>query len=181
MHLISNLTLVNSSHLVKSGILEWTLDSGSKGSGFDSRQCLALFVLQQDTLSTLLLSTQVYKWVPGRMRTLFVAWIGIMAPVTWRLAGILLREWKLCTVLSAEFKLNPMTGVIIICARCDIVVLWIASLNAYIIIIKKSVTTEVFYSSELNGPNSQSWFISNPWSISNPWIIFSPWTKISTK
>ena len=25
------------------------------------------FVLQQDTLSTLLLSTQVYKWVPGRM------------------------------------------------------------------------------------------------------------------
>ena len=30
-----------------------------------------LFVLQQDTLSTLLLSTQVYKWVPGRMRTSF--------------------------------------------------------------------------------------------------------------
>ena len=119
-----------------SGILEWTLDSGSKGCGFDSCQCLALFVLQQDTLSTLLLSTQVYKWVPGRMRTLFVAWIGIMAPVTWRLAGILLREWKLCTVFSAELKLNPMTGVII-CARCDIhvVVLWIASLNAYIIII----------------------------------------------
>ena len=28
------------------------------------------FVFQQDTLSTLLLSTQVYKWVPGRMRTL---------------------------------------------------------------------------------------------------------------
>ena len=24
------------------GILEWTLDSGSKGSGFDSRQCLVL-------------------------------------------------------------------------------------------------------------------------------------------
>ena len=46
--------------------MDWTLDSRSKDCGFDSRQCLALFVLQQDTLSTLLLSTQVYKWVPGR-------------------------------------------------------------------------------------------------------------------
>ena len=48
-----------------------TLDQRVPGS--IPRQCLALFVLQQDTLSTLLLSTQVYKWVPGRMRTLFVA------------------------------------------------------------------------------------------------------------
>ena len=62
------------------GILDWTLDSGSKGCGFDSCQCLALFVLQQDTLSTLLFSTQVYKWVPGRMRTVFVAWCGMCAP-----------------------------------------------------------------------------------------------------
>ena len=78
------------------GILEWTLDSGSMGCGFDSRQCLALFVLQQDTSSTLLLSTQVYKWVPGMMRTLFVVWIGIvMALLKWRLATILLMEWKL--------------------------------------------------------------------------------------
>ena len=30
-----------------------------------------------------------------------------------------------------ELKLNPVTGVIIICERCDIVVLWRASLNAY--------------------------------------------------
>ena len=41
-------------------MLDWTLDSESKGCGFVARQCLALFVLQQDTLSTLLLSTQVY-------------------------------------------------------------------------------------------------------------------------
>ena len=34
-------------------------------------------VLQQDILSTLLLSSQVYKWVPGRMRTLFVSWYGM--------------------------------------------------------------------------------------------------------
>ena len=32
------------------GILDWTLDSGSKVCGFDSRQFLAHFVLQQDTL-----------------------------------------------------------------------------------------------------------------------------------
>ena len=30
-------------------------------------------VLQQDTLSILLLSTQVHKWVPDRLRTSFVA------------------------------------------------------------------------------------------------------------
>ena len=40
------------------------------------------FVLQQDTLSTLLLSTQVYKWVPGRMRMLFVAWCGMCVPLS---------------------------------------------------------------------------------------------------
>ena len=60
----------------------------------------------------------------------YCGWVGICAHVKWRLAGMLLREWKLCTVFSAELKLNPMTGVIIICACCDIVVLWIASLNA---------------------------------------------------
>ena len=60
----------------------------------------------------------------------YCGWIGMCAPVKWRPAGMLLREWKLCTVFSAELKFNPMTGVIIICARCDIVVLWIAFLNA---------------------------------------------------
>ena len=38
------------------------------------------FVLQQDISSTLLLLTQVYKWVPGRMQTLYVAWSGMCAP-----------------------------------------------------------------------------------------------------
>ena len=71
-------------------------------------------VLQQDTLSTLLLSTQVYKWVPGRMRTLFVAWFGMYAPLKWRLARMLLRELRRCT-MSAGLILNPMTGVIIHC------------------------------------------------------------------
>ena len=47
-------------------------------------------------LSLLLLSTQVYKWVPGRMRTLFqTVWIGTVAPVKWRLVRILLMEWKI--------------------------------------------------------------------------------------
>ena len=32
------------------GILQWTLNSGSKGCGFDSRQCLALFLSFSKTL-----------------------------------------------------------------------------------------------------------------------------------
>ena len=66
------------------------------------------FVLQQDILSTLLLSTQVYKWVPGRMRTLFVAWCGMCAPLKWRLARMLPRELMRCT-MGAELMLNPVT------------------------------------------------------------------------
>ena len=63
------------------GILDWTLDSGSAGCGFRFLSMPGTCVLQQDTLSTLLLSTQVYKWVPGRMQTLFVAWCGMCAPL----------------------------------------------------------------------------------------------------
>ena len=103
------------------GMLDWTLDSGSKGSGFDSCQCLALFVLQQDTLFTLLLSAQVYKWAPGRMRKLFVAWCGMCVPLKWRLARMLPRELRRCT-LSAGLILNPVTGVIIHCKA-----LWVVS------------------------------------------------------
>ena len=65
------------------GILVWTLDSGSKGCGFDSRQCLALLSVSK-TLYPHCCSpcTHVYKWVPGRMRMLFIAWRGIVcAPV----------------------------------------------------------------------------------------------------
>ena len=38
------------------------------------------FVLQQDILSTLLLSTQVYKWVPIKMQILFVGGGGGISP-----------------------------------------------------------------------------------------------------
>ena len=60
---LNDSTRINHLSTKHSYILDWTLDSGSKGYGFDSHQCLSLFVLQQDTFSTLLLSTQVYKWV----------------------------------------------------------------------------------------------------------------------
>ena len=66
------------------------------------------FVLQQDTLSTLLLSTHVYKWVPGRMRTLICRLIWC-ALIKWCLARMLPRELRRCT-LSAGLILNPMTG-----------------------------------------------------------------------
>ena len=105
------------------GILDWTLDSGSKGCGFDSPQCLVLFVHQQDTLSTLLLSTQVYKWVPGRMQTLSVAWCGMCVPLKWHLARILPRELRRCT-MSVGLILNPVTGVMIHCKA-----LWVVSPN----------------------------------------------------
>ena len=79
------------------------------------------FVLQQDTLSSLLLSTQVYKWVPGRMRMLFVAWCGMCAPLKWHLARMLPRELSRYTI-SAGLILNPVTGVIIYCKA-----LWVVS------------------------------------------------------
>ena len=39
-----------------------------------------------------------------------MAELALCAPVKWRLAGMLPREWKKCTP-SAELILNPMTGV----------------------------------------------------------------------
>ena len=66
------------------------------------------FVLQQDTLCTLLLSTQVYKWVPGRIRTLFVAWCGMCVPLKWRLAWMLPGELRRC-MMSAGLMLNNNT------------------------------------------------------------------------
>ena len=47
------------------------------------------FVLQQGTLSTLLLSTQVYKWVPGRMRTLL--WL------SWHYVRLWNGDWPECS------------------------------------------------------------------------------------
>ena len=46
------------------------------------------FVLQQDILSTLLLSTQVYKWGSCRMWLLVVDWCRMCASLKWRLARI---------------------------------------------------------------------------------------------
>ena len=39
-------------------------------------------------------------------------WTSKCAPVKWRLAGMLPREWKMCTH-CVRVSLNPMTGVII--------------------------------------------------------------------
>ena len=101
-------------------ILVWTLDSRLYDSSSNPTHCSALFVLQQDTFSTLLLSTQVYKWVPGRMPKLFVAWFGMWAPLKWHLARMLPRELRWCT-LSAGLILNPVTGVIIHCKALCVV------------------------------------------------------------
>ena len=44
--------------------------------------------------------------------------LALCALIKWRLAGMLPREWRKCT-LSAELILNPMTGVIIHCEALD--------------------------------------------------------------
>ena len=72
------------------------------------------FIHQQDTLFTLLLSTQVYEWVPGRMRK-FCMFEFARAP---------LRGCHECKEYSpgsgncapsCGIEMNPMTGVIICC------------------------------------------------------------------
>ena len=62
-------------------------------------QYLALSVLQQDSLSTLLLSTQVYEWVPGRNANVIcrLMW-HVCAPLKWSLARMLPRELRRCTM-----------------------------------------------------------------------------------
>ena len=98
-------------------ILDWTLDSGSEGCGFDSRQCLALLSFSK----TFFFSTHMYKWVPGRMRTSFVTWFGMCAPLKWCLARMLPKELRRCT-MSAGLILNLVTRVIIHCKA-----LWVVS------------------------------------------------------
>ena len=59
---------------------------------------------------TLLLLTQVYKWVPGRMRTLSVIWFGMCDCLCLlHLARMLSRELRRCT-MSAGLILNPVNG-----------------------------------------------------------------------
>ena len=53
----------------------------------------------------------VYKWGSGRMH---YGWVGVGAPVKCRLAWMLPRELRKCTV-SAGLILNPITRVIIHC------------------------------------------------------------------
>ena len=51
------------------------------------------FVLQQDISFVLLLSTQVYKWVPGRMSHVYDYSINVRYFMA-ALAGMLPREWR---------------------------------------------------------------------------------------
>ena len=89
------------------------------------------FVLQQDTLSTLLLSTQVYKWVPGRM---------------WRICCI-------CICLNANIgssARNAPLGVEIVHCKCGLEIVsndrgnntvapWTSSLDGYVRIINAAI------------------------------------------
>ena len=76
-------------------VVEWfkALDWRCEGRGFKSRH--GTNILRQDINLHLLLSTQVLKWVPGRM------WPSLLVKqflsVKSRLAGMLPREWRLCT------------------------------------------------------------------------------------
>ena len=60
------------------------------------------FVLQQGNLSTLLLSTQVYKWGLGRMWQMIVfEFASAIIIGCYTRQGMLPGEWKLCTVSAA--------------------------------------------------------------------------------
>ena len=68
------------------------------------------FVLQQGNVSTLLLSTQVYKWRPGRMWQMIVCEFVSAIIIGWfTRQGMLPGEWKLCTV-SAALKCTQWPG-----------------------------------------------------------------------
>ena len=70
----------------------WLLNSHAASPGLIPTVAYDPFVLQQDTLSMLLLLTRVYKWEPGRMRTVcYRGWVGLFVPVNWRPAGMLPR------------------------------------------------------------------------------------------
>ena len=87
------------------GILVWTLDSRLYDPSSIPVIARGTFCPSARHIATLLLSTQVYKWVTGRMRKLFVAWLGMWAPLKWRLARMLRKELRWCT-LSAGLILE---------------------------------------------------------------------------
>ena len=93
------------------GIVVWPLDSHAESPG--SIPTVTRYFCPSRHFIDIAALDQVYKWGPGRMRTV-LWWVGMCAPVKWWLAGMLPREWRKST-LSAELILNPMTGVIIHC------------------------------------------------------------------
>ena len=66
--------------------------------GFESYYRRGTFVLQQGNLSTLLLSTQVYKWGPGRRWQIIVFEFASAIIGCYTRQGMLPGEWRLCTV-----------------------------------------------------------------------------------
>ena len=66
--------------------------------GFESHHRRGTFVLQQGNLSTLLLSTQVYKWGPGRRWQIIVFEFASAIIGCYTRQGMLPGEWKFCTV-----------------------------------------------------------------------------------
>ena len=83
------------------------------------------FVLQQDTLSTLLLSTQAYKWVSGRMWSICCVCICLNATT-----GSSARNAPLGVEIvhcKCGLKLYPTTGVIIVCCALNILAGWICA------------------------------------------------------
>ena len=70
--------------------------------GFESHHHHGTFVLQQGNLSTLLLSTQGYKWGSGRMWQIVVfEFASAIITGCYTRQGMLPGEWKLCTVSAA--------------------------------------------------------------------------------
>ena len=88
------------------GILDWTFDSGSKGCGFDSHQYLALLSFSKTFYAH---CCSPPRCIPSRMRTLFFNWCGMCAPLKWRLARMLPKELRRCT-MSAGLMFNSVTG-----------------------------------------------------------------------
>ena len=97
--LCASIFQVSKRNKIKSRILyivvEWfkAFDWRCEDRGFESRH--GTNILWHDIKLHLLLSTQVLKWVPGRMRPLLL--VKQFLSVKSRLAGMLPREWRLST------------------------------------------------------------------------------------
>ena len=82
--------------------------------GFESQHHHALLSFSKAILSTMLLSTQVYKWGPSRMCDRLLC-LNLPAPL-WQCVigsfrqGMLRREWKLCTVSARHWNVIQWPG-----------------------------------------------------------------------